>query len=136
MGTETTTKPPTPAQLEARKNLRPWRPGESGNPEGSSERTRERKRKRVEAWHVIQKAREMTDDTLRELAAMSKDPEVRADVRLESLRTILSYAWGPPVEQGFPVWLSAQDMTQGGDGEPPREMTPEEAEAQCEGATT
>ena len=68
--------------------LRPWRPGQSGNPGGIAGRYGE----------VVRLAREASPEIIRQLIAIASDPSEDARVRIVAGQEILNRAWGKPKE--------------------------------------
>ena len=104
--------------------LRPWRPGQSGNPGGIAGRYSE----------VMRLAREASPEAVKTLVAIMSDPGEDARARIVAAQTILDRAWGKPKEaqpeapidlRGMSVpqlelllqIVQAAERTAGGDGD-------------------
>ena len=81
--------------------LRPWQPGQSGNPGGVAGRYGE----------VVRLARAASPEMIRHLIAIASDPGEDTRARIVAAQTILDRAWGKPKEAQPEAAAPALDLT-------------------------
>jgi hypothetical protein len=67
------------------KNLRPWQPGQSGNPKG---------RPKGIAKTVRERYNGSPDELVGMLDAVARDPDVRPADRIQAVRALIEHGWG------------------------------------------
>lgn len=82
--------------------LKPWQPGQSGNPGGRPKGTKE----------LTELCRDMTRDAIDTLASIMRNPKSPAPSRVSAATTLLERGWGKPVaEMNLNVKRSIHDFS-------------------------